>query len=306
MKHVNPDVHENSIQELMSPDLQFAFQIVSAHKRQVNGQWSYPEHRHSMFEINMVLEGEQSIHAENGVFQLRTGEMLFIPPGVAHASLGSPSKQPMTYFCLHFDIDDLTLRRSLMGIQTKLLSALDSAAAAAIKHTLDSLIVSLAYGQTGLYKDKLAFLTEAFRLLSALTVWAMDNEADGLQESKGSENDIALASAIERELRAGAAVDRVAQERINVEKMAAKLGYSPAYCKRIFQRVYGMPPRQYLSGLIIRQAKLLLIDTELTVQDIAYRLGYSDSSQFSKQFKRWMNLSPAAFRKITSAHPSSE
>jgi len=104
---------------------------------------------------------------------------------------------------------------------------------------------------------------------------------------------------MERELRSASAADRSLEERIGIEKMASRLGYSPAYCNRVFQRVYGMSPRQYLTGLIIRQAKLLLINTELTIEGIAYQLGYRDISQFSKQFKRWMNLSPAAFRKLT-------
>ncbi|WP_425414644.1 hypothetical protein [Paenibacillus harenae] len=32
---------------------------------------------------------------------------------------------------------------------------------------------------------------------------------------------------------------------------------------------------------------------------MAYRLGYRNVSHFSKPFKRWMNLSPAAFGKLT-------
>ncbi|CAM4009544.1 AraC family transcriptional regulator [Paenibacillus alkaliterrae] len=299
MKNHLPFGRENSIQELMTPDLQFAFQIVAAHKRAVNGQWSYPEHQHTMFELNMVLEGQQTMHAENSAYLQQEGDILFLPPGVAHASGGSPAMEPMTYFCLHFDIDDLTLRRSLMGMQTTLLSASDGLAATAIRAALDNMLISLAYAETGMLRDKLTFLSDTFRLLSALTNWAMDGEADILQETNASENKVALAAAMERELRAGAALNRSNEEKINIEKMAAKLGYSPAYCKRVFQRVYGMPPRQYLTGLILRQAKLLLIDTELTVEDIAYRLGYRDVSHFSKQFKRWMNLSPAAFRRLT-------
>lgn len=299
MKNHLPFGRENSIQELMIPDLQFAFQIIAAHKRAVNGQWSYPEHRHTMFELNMVLKGEQTMLADGSAYLQREGDILFLPPGVAHASSGSPGMEPMTYFCLHFDIDDLHLRRSLMGMQTTLLSAPDGQAAADIRSALDNMLVSLAYAETGLLRDKLAFLSDTFRLLSALTDWALEGKADLLQETDASENEVALAAAIERELRSGASLNRPDEEKITIEKTAAKLGYSSSYCKRVFQRVYGMPPRQYLTGLILRQAKLLLIDTELSVEDIAYRLGYRDISHFSKQFKRWMNLSPVAFRKLT-------
>ncbi|KRE38768.1 AraC family transcriptional regulator [Paenibacillus sp. Soil522] len=298
MRNHLPFGRENSIQELMTPDLQFAFQIVAAHKRTVNEQWSYPEHHHTMFELNMVLEGEQTMHAESSSFVQHAGDILFIPPGVMHRSDGSSGKEKMTYFCLHFDIDDLTLRRSLMSMQTTLLLA-GSPSSAAIRNTLKRLIQSLQYAETGLQRDKLAFLSDTFLMLSALTNWTIEEGTGELHGKEASENEVSLAATMERELRSASAADRSLEERIGIEKMAARLGYSPAYCKRVFQRVYGMSPRQYLTGLIIRQAKLLLINTELTIEDIAYQLGYRDISQFSKQFKRWMNLSPAAFRKLT-------
>ncbi|WP_141500466.1 helix-turn-helix transcriptional regulator [Paenibacillus luteus] len=289
---------ENSINELMTPDLQFAFQIVAAHKRAVNEQWSYPDHHHTMFELNMVLEGEQTMLADNLSFVQQIGDILFLPPGVLHSSSGSPNKEPMTYFCLHFDIDDLTLRRSLMGMQTTLLST-SHPSSAAIRSTLERLLETLPYAQTGLHQDRLAFLSDTFLLLSALTNWAIADGPAKIHGKEASENDVSLAATIERELRSASASSRSTEEKISIEKLAVRLGYTPAHCKRVFQRVYGMSPRQYLTGLIVRQAKLLLINPELTIEDIAYQLGYRDISQFSKQFKRWMNLSPAAFRKLT-------
>ncbi|RCW43496.1 helix-turn-helix domain-containing protein [Paenibacillus prosopidis] len=298
MRNQLPFGDENSIQELVTPDLQFSFQIVAAHKRTVNGQWSYPEHHHPMFELNMVLEGEQTLIAENSSFVQQAGDILFIPPSVTHRSEGSAGKETMTYFCLHFDIDDLTLRRSLMGMQTTLLSAGDPSSAA-IHDALRRLIMTLPYAETSLQRDKLAFLSDTFLMLSALSRWTIEEGSGELTGKDATENEVSLASTIERELRGSSAAERMSEERIGVEKLAARLGYSSTYCKRVFQRVYGMSPRQYLTGLIVRQAKLLLIDSELTVEAIAYQLGYQDVSQFSKQFKRWMNMSPTAFRRLT-------
>ncbi|NIK76198.1 AraC-like DNA-binding protein/mannose-6-phosphate isomerase-like protein (cupin superfamily) [Paenibacillus castaneae] len=298
MRNHLPVGRENSINELMTPDLQFAFQIVAAHKRAVNAQWSYPEHHHTMFELNMVLEGDQTMIADSTKFVQQVGDILFIPPGVLHSSSGSTSQMAMTYFCLHFDIDDLTLRRSLMGMHTTLLPA-SNPSTAAIRSTLERLLQRLQYAQTGLHLDKLAFLSDTFLMLSALTNWTIEEGSGEVHGIDASENEVSLAASIERELRSAYAANRSSEDRISIEKLASRLGYSPSYCNRVFQRVYGMTPRQYLTGLIVRQAKLLLINSELTIEDIAYQLGYRDISQFSKQFKRWMNLSPAAFRKLT-------
>jgi len=60
--------------------------------------------------------------------------------------------------------------------------------------------------------------------------------------------------------------------------------------------VYGIPPRQYRSRLKLRRAHLLLLDSGLSVQQVADAMGYGEVSHFSRQFKRWSGLSPQAYR----------
>uniref|UniRef100_A0A4Y8PUC8 HTH araC/xylS-type domain-containing protein n=1 Tax=Paenibacillus athensensis TaxID=1967502 RepID=A0A4Y8PUC8_9BACL len=107
-----------------------------------------------------------------------------------------------------------------------------------------------------------------------------------------------LAASIEALVLHAGEADADAAKR-GIEQLAQRLGYTAAHCSRVFQSAYGMSPRQYLSMVKLRQAKLLLMDSELSVEQVAVRLGYHDVSQFSKQFKRWTNLSPSAYRQLS-------
>jgi AraC-like DNA-binding protein len=264
-----------------------------------------------MFELNMVLEGEQRMTVGGQSFVQRAGDILFIRPGIVHSSAGPASGDEMEYFCLHFDVDDLVLRRSLLALpKIKIASdgegnPVSAVAEAAFRSTLYDIAGTVKREQSGSPRDRLASLAVSLRFLAALADWVLAEEGRLTlvpASPAAAENAVALAAEIERRLQQLVGQvdgDDAAVERVGVEKIAARLGYSPAYCNRIFRQTYGMSPRQYLSSLMIREAKLLLMDPSLTVEQVAERLGYRDVSQFSKQFKRWMNVSPMGFRRLS-------
>jgi AraC-like DNA-binding protein len=181
-----------------------------------------------------------------------------------------------------------------------------SEAEAAFRSALYDIAETVKREHSGSPRDRLTTLAVSLRFLAALSDWVLAEREDRLPLGPASpaaaENAVALAAEIELRLQQLVGQDgggEAAVERVGIEKIAARLGYSPAYCNRIFRQTYGMSPRQYLTSLIVREAKLLLMDPGLTVEQVAERLGYRDVSQFSKQFKRWMNVSPMGFRRLS-------
>jgi AraC-like DNA-binding protein len=85
-------------------------------------------------------------------------------------------------------------------------------------------------------------------------------------------------------------------EDLNLERMAAAAAMSRFHFIRIFQRVYGLTPRQYLRDLRIHRAKTLL-QSGLPVTTVCYEVGYSSLPTFSRAFKRGTGLSPQAYQR---------
>lgn len=209
----------------------------------------------------------------------------------------------MTYYCLHFDIDDLILRRALLTADAVSLSG-NTPELLAIRSALDVIINSSILSESkDTHRNRLITLHASLQLLTALSGWVL-SEMPLPADTEATENTVALANAIEGLLQESVSTAASTGERGGgIENIAAKLGYSTTHCNRAFHQIYGMSPRQYLSRLIIRHAKLLLMDNSLSVESVAQRLGYRDVSHFSKQFKRWTGLPPMGYRRLT-ANPS--
>jgi len=83
---------------------------------------------------------------------------------------------------------------------------------------------------------------------------------------------------------------------ITIEGLTSMLGVSQPYLYRIFKDAYGMAPRQYLTAVRIREAKQLLLSTDMRISDVGYAVGCEDVLIFSKFFTRQTGISPSAYR----------
>ncbi len=73
--------------------------------------------------------------------------------------------------------------------------------------------------------------------------------------------------------------------------------YSEAYLRRIFYKECGKPIMEYINGVRLTQAEKMLAETKMSVTDIAFAVGFSDSNYFSCVFKKKYKLPPKAYRK---------
>ncbi len=87
-------------------------------------------------------------------------------------------------------------------------------------------------------------------------------------------------------------------EKISIDKLVAKTSLSKSYFFKVFKNTLGMSPVDYLLVERIKFAKELIKTTNYQVAEIAYKSGFSSPSYFSKQFKRFENISPGHFKKL--------
>lgn len=82
----------------------------------------------------------------------------------------------------------------------------------------------------------------------------------------------------------------------SVAYYAEQLNTSPQNLNASCRKEVSMTASNVLSEFIISEAKRLLMYTDCTVSEIAFRLNFNDSSHFIKYFKRSTNLTPQSFR----------
>lgn len=85
-------------------------------------------------------------------------------------------------------------------------------------------------------------------------------------------------------------------EDICLQDAAEQLHYSDAYFCKFFKQNFDKSFIVYLSELRIEKAKELLADITVNVKDIGQKVGYRDSSYFTKVFKRFTGVTPSEYR----------
>jgi AraC family transcriptional regulator len=81
-----------------------------------------------------------------------------------------------------------------------------------------------------------------------------------------------------------------------LEQMAAVAHLSPYHFARQFKATTGLPPYQYVIARRVERAQhLLSADNELSLAEVALRVGFSDQSKFSFHFKRIVGVTPRQF-----------
>ncbi|NJL36020.1 MAG: helix-turn-helix transcriptional regulator [Leptolyngbyaceae cyanobacterium SM1_4_3] len=84
-------------------------------------------------------------------------------------------------------------------------------------------------------------------------------------------------------------------EDISLEALAQEVGMSMYHFSRLFKRSLGYSPYQYVLKCRVEQAKILLLQRQLNIADVAFTVGFSSQSHFTQHFKRFVGATPKQF-----------
>ena len=93
-------------------------------------------------------------------------------------------------------------------------------------------------------------------------------------------------------------IDKNYRRDLTLTELSNLIDLSPQYLCRLFKECLNLRPFEYLARKRIQQAKLLLLEDQLNINEIAAQVGYNDCSYFCAVFKRHEMLSPAEFRSL--------
>lgn len=81
------------------------------------------------------------------------------------------------------------------------------------------------------------------------------------------------------------------------ELVASQLDYEYNYISNLFSSIEGITLEQYIIRQKIEKVKELLFYDELSLKEIAWKLGYNSAAYLSNQFKKVTGITPGQFRK---------
>lgn len=89
-----------------------------------------------------------------------------------------------------------------------------------------------------------------------------------------------------------------APTRLTMEEIAQALHYNSDYLNRIFHQHTGITLSSYCSYTYMKKAANLLLQTNDTVGEIAEAVGFSNPSQFYRQFRKYFHMTPQEYRSV--------
>ena len=91
-------------------------------------------------------------------------------------------------------------------------------------------------------------------------------------------------------------IDAHIYEKITMPELAQAASLSASQLSRIFRKAYGQSPYDYVLARKTDTACRLLLNTGMSVKEVAYRLGFADEHYFSNVFSKRTGLPPGRYR----------
>src|SRR3978361_171898 len=82
---------------------------------------------------------------------------------------------------------------------------------------------------------------------------------------------------------------------IDLDRIADEAFFSKFHFIRIFKKIYGKTPHQYLTYVRIERSKILL-DGSMSISEVCYEVGFDSITSFTGLFKRIAGQTPAAYQ----------
>lgn len=251
------------------------------------------QHRHEFYHCMYVIQG-QVLEMQYGkeIFQ-NVGECVFTPPGVDHSLYIYENTR---YFCLSFSqsIADILfshingLRRDFKNLPDPVV--VPEEVRSRLQHCLMSLMDEQGYeGINPLATGHI--LTVSALLMMLRDVFPAEKSADEEEDSDPNKREV---------LRCLQHINANYDQVLTAEVLSRITTLSRSAINKVFQQYTGKSVKQYVTEVRIKEANRLIGLGELSLQQVAERVGYKDFSTFYRNFLQITGNSPAEYRRKVS------
>lgn len=240
------------------------------------GDAPFPE-VHGGYSLSYVRKGTFGYRARGRVFDLVAGSIVVGRPG-------------LEYMCTHDHhvCGDECLSFQITAELAETLGDNDAWEAGCVP-PLPELIVLGELAQAGAEGRSDLGLDELGLLLAARFADVVSGKTRTSQDAPARDRRRAVEAALW--------IDAHSDKPIDLDRAAKTAGLSAFHFLKLFARVLGVTPHQYLIRSRLRRAARLLADGDRAITDIALDVGFADLSNFVRTFHRAAGTSPRGFRR---------
>lgn len=277
-----------------TPEFPFSYyydEINRYHERSVNWHW------HSGLELSFVITGTAECFVGKEKMTLEQGDALFVNQGVIHRFVSHSGAVTVNYVFGPEFISPPGTRIHTQYVLPVLSSSLSFVKLEGGSRDGQMVLKSLIrmHNELEIQADGWELRVKNCVLSAWDDLYAMIKAeiSDGRNEK--SKNNIRTYVRIRKMLNY---IHGHYDEELDLEKIAAATEISKSEALRCFKAGLQTTPVVYLTQYRLCRAKELLQNGEDTVQQIAVKCGFDNSSYFCKVFKKYMGISPLEFCKI--------
>lgn len=255
----------------------------------VHDVFNYRYHWHEdEYELNILLHGRQECCRGSENFHLDVDDVILVPPGVGHASMGS--QVDTIAFVLHFSASAFKPLLKKAGIY-------DFRPAAPTKTTRDEPrlpppAVLCQPGSSSLPSRAGPYAQLGVKASLELLLLALCTEFSPTLLNTMPEDEQRRA-AVRRLL---AYVSDHYAEKLTLENLADYAQYNRTYISTLFKQIVGINFHEYLTRVRFQHALIDLALTTDSLTDIALRNGFADLKTFNARFRTTLQRTPAEYR----------
>lgn len=242
---------------------------------------SYHSPPSSDFLIYFIVKGKGFFKLGPSTYHLEEGQAFFIPPMSPDHSYTTDPDHPWTYTCIGFNGEQALSYLRLTGLSADT-PIRDISSIEDIYHVMinilntKSLTISNEIRRNG-------YLYKLFSILIA--AYQSSQPGSASHEYPAQTYAIYAKNYID---------DNYGHT--NIYDIANMIGIDRSYLHSVFKKNFQISPQEYLMQCRMEHAAKQLCTTAYPISQIALEIGYEDSLQFSKIFKKYYRLSPSAYR----------
>lgn len=262
--------------------------LYSLHYFAYSKMFSFEGEAHNFWEIVYCDCGEADITDDKNNYLLKQGHAFVHAPDSFHNV--RPNRSNTNVIVIGFDGELQSLHKiagKVLEISTSQRHFIKNILSESVKVFSAPLNIVYQYSLDLKENAEVTALQNIKNCLECLLLFLLENKVQSSKPTDETQNHI-----IKQMLNI---MQKNIENKITIQSLAYKLGYSSTYIKKLFKDSMGESIIQYFIRLKIQKAKSYISEGIYSISEISEMLGYDTLQYFSKQFKDITNMSPSAY-----------